>query len=152
MKSVKLMLAGIAILLFGGCSIPAFSTAAFKKMRTAVVVSNPKLAKSASASFFKVWYLLVAAKREGALLGYAGLEHVLDEGYLTDVAVFPEHRRHGDRQLNRCLHFLPDQDTDLLGLLLRALYDQLVVNLEDQPGLEPLRFPFQGYWGHRFGG
>ena len=40
-------------------------------------------------------YLLVTAKREGALLGYAGLEHVLDEGYLTDVAVFPEHRRQG---------------------------------------------------------
>ena len=40
-------------------------------------------------------YLLVTAKREGTLLGYAGLEHVLDEGYLTDVAVFPEHRRQG---------------------------------------------------------
>ena len=40
-------------------------------------------------------YLLLACKRQGVLEGYVGLEHVLDEGYLTDVAVFPEHRRQG---------------------------------------------------------
>ncbi len=40
-------------------------------------------------------YLLVTAKQAGELLGYAGLEYVLDEGYLTDVAVFPAVRRRG---------------------------------------------------------
>ena len=40
-------------------------------------------------------YLLVTAKQAGELLGYAGLEYVLDEGYLTDVPVFPDRRRCG---------------------------------------------------------
>ena len=40
-------------------------------------------------------YLLVTAKQAGELLGYAGLEYVLDEGYLTDVAVFPAVRHQG---------------------------------------------------------
>ena len=40
-------------------------------------------------------YLLLAARLDGELAGYAGLEYVLDEGYVTDVAVFPEFRRRG---------------------------------------------------------
>ncbi|MBQ9393618.1 MAG: ribosomal protein S18-alanine N-acetyltransferase [Oscillospiraceae bacterium] len=31
----------------------------------------------------------------GAVLGYAGLLVMADEGYITNVAVFPEHRRRG---------------------------------------------------------
>ena len=40
-------------------------------------------------------HLLLAARREGELAGYVGLEYVLDEGYITDVAVFPRFRRQG---------------------------------------------------------
>lgn len=40
-------------------------------------------------------YILLACKRQGQLWGYVGLEHVLDEGYITDLAVFPNYRRHG---------------------------------------------------------
>ena len=40
-------------------------------------------------------YLLLACKRQGVLEGYVGLEHVLDEGYITNVAVFPKYRRYG---------------------------------------------------------
>jgi len=38
---------------------------------------------------------LVAEDEEGRVLGYAGLLVMLDEGYITNVAVFPEYRRMG---------------------------------------------------------
>lgn len=40
-------------------------------------------------------YLLLVCKVRGELAGYVGLEYVLDEGYITDLAVFPEYRRQG---------------------------------------------------------
>lgn len=40
-------------------------------------------------------HLLLSARIGEELVGYAGLEYVLDEGYITDVAVFPEFRRRG---------------------------------------------------------
>lgn len=38
---------------------------------------------------------LVAEDEEGHILGYAGLHVVLDEGYIDNVAVEPDARRHG---------------------------------------------------------
>lgn len=38
---------------------------------------------------------LVAQGEDGTILGYAGLLVVLDEGYITNVAVRPEYRRQG---------------------------------------------------------
>ena len=38
---------------------------------------------------------LVALGADGTVLGYAGLLVVLDEGYITNVAVAPEYRRQG---------------------------------------------------------
>ena len=38
---------------------------------------------------------LVAEDENGSVLGYAGLLVMLDEGYITNVAVFPEYRRLG---------------------------------------------------------
>ena len=38
---------------------------------------------------------LVAEDSDGAVLGYAGLLVMMDEGYITNVAVFPEYRRLG---------------------------------------------------------
>lgn len=35
------------------------------------------------------------AINDGELLGYIGISTVLDEGYITNVAVFPEHRKKG---------------------------------------------------------
>jgi len=40
-------------------------------------------------------YLLLAARDHEGLAGYIGMEFVLDEGYVTDLAVFPERRRQG---------------------------------------------------------
>ena len=38
---------------------------------------------------------LVAEDENGKVLGYAGLLVMMDEGYITNVAVFPEYRRLG---------------------------------------------------------
>ena len=40
-------------------------------------------------------FLVAEAADTGAVLGYAGLLVVADEGYITNVAVFPEYRRCG---------------------------------------------------------
>lgn len=39
--------------------------------------------------------LLVAENGEGLVLGYVGMLYVLDEGYISNVAVAPEQRRKG---------------------------------------------------------
>ena len=38
---------------------------------------------------------LVAEDTEGCVMGYVGLMYVLDEGYISNVAVTPERRRQG---------------------------------------------------------
>ena len=38
---------------------------------------------------------LVAQGEDGQVLGYAGLQVVLDEGYIDNIAVHPDARRHG---------------------------------------------------------
>jgi len=39
----------------------------------------------------RIW----GAFENGRLLGYAGLQTIVDEGYITNIATSPEHRRHG---------------------------------------------------------
>ena len=39
--------------------------------------------------------IIVAEGEDGTVLGYAGLQTVLDEGYITNVAVDPQYRRQG---------------------------------------------------------
>ena len=40
-------------------------------------------------------FLVAEDADTGAVMGYAGLLVMMDEGYITNVAVFPEHRRRG---------------------------------------------------------
>lgn len=40
-------------------------------------------------------HILIAAESEGSVLGYVGMMYVLDEGYISNIAVSPEHRRYG---------------------------------------------------------
>ena len=42
--------------------------------------------------------LFLVAERDGAAVGYVGCQTVLDEGYITNVAVRPECRRNGIAQ------------------------------------------------------
>ena len=49
---------------------------------------------------------LVAVDASGAVQGYVGMMHVLDEGYISNVAVAPSARRQGigDRLIEELLH------------------------------------------------
>jgi ribosomal-protein-alanine acetyltransferase len=38
---------------------------------------------------------IAAVDADGVVLGYVGMTYVLDEGYISNVAVSPEHRRQG---------------------------------------------------------
>jgi ribosomal-protein-alanine N-acetyltransferase len=40
-------------------------------------------------------YLAAEDEADGRLMGYAGLQYVLDEGYINNIAVSPEYRRKG---------------------------------------------------------
>ena len=40
-------------------------------------------------------HFFVAQDADGQLLGYEGLHDIVGEGYVDNIAVFPQHRRHG---------------------------------------------------------
>lgn len=40
-------------------------------------------------------HIFIAAADGDEVLGYVGMMYVVDEGYISNVAVAPEHRRHG---------------------------------------------------------
>lgn len=59
-----------------------------------ICFSEPWSADAIMDSFRSGTVFLVAEK-DGKVLGYVGIKPVLDEGYITNVAVFPEYRRMG---------------------------------------------------------
>ena len=63
--------------------------------------------------------LMLCAEGEGGeLLGYVGMQHVLDEGYIGNVCTAPQHRRRG---LTRALHADLDPRSRRLGLAFLTL-------------------------------
>ena len=40
-------------------------------------------------------HVFLTAEADGAVVGYVGMLYVLDEGYISNVAVRPDHRRRG---------------------------------------------------------
>ena len=61
----------------------------------AACFSRPWSRESLAAEWEKPGSLLLVARLEGQVAGYAGLQTVLDEGSITNVAVLPEFRRRG---------------------------------------------------------
>lgn len=68
------------------------------------------------------------------VLGYIGISCILDEGYITNIAVFPEHRKKGvgTALLNRVFALARDMDLSFVSLEVResntvaiALYEKL---------------------------
>ena len=51
---------------------------------------------------------IVAESEDGGLLGYAGLHVVLDEGYIDNIAVDPNARRHGVAEPESRIQPVPD--------------------------------------------
>jgi len=73
---------------------------------------------------------LVALDDEGSVVGYAGLQVVLDEGYITNVAVRPECRRQGiaGKLLQVFLDFAVGNQLSFLTLEVRASnYDAIAL-------------------------
>ena len=73
---------------------------------------------------------LVALDNNGAVVGYAGLQVVLDEGYITNVAVRPECRRQGiaGKLLQVFLDFAQGNKLAFLTLEVRASnYDAIAL-------------------------
>lgn len=58
--------------------------------------AQPWSAQSLTAELAKENAVMFAAlKSNGAVIGWAGLEHICGEGSVTNVAVLPQERRHG---------------------------------------------------------
>ena len=73
---------------------------------------------------------IVAESEDGGVLGYAGLQVVLDEGYITNVAVRPECRRQGvaGKLLQVFLDFAQGNHLAFLTLEVRASnYDAIAL-------------------------
>lgn len=78
---------------------------------------------------------IVAQRPDGAVLGYAGLHAVMDEGYIDNIAVREDYRGNG----------IAD---DLLGVFLRFGQEHLsFLTLEVRPSNEPA---IQLYYKHGF--
>lgn len=62
------------------------------------------------------------AQAQERLLGYAGMYHVADEGYLANLAVSPEYRRRGvgKRLLERLIALAREENLAFLSLEVRA--------------------------------
>ena len=75
---------------------------------------------------------LAAEDAEGCVVGYAGLQVVLDEGYITNVAVLPEHRRQGvaSKLLQVFCDFAAGRDLAFLTLEVRRSNDAAIALYE----------------------
>lgn len=81
---------------FSDFTVEAAEEADFKKIAEleAECFSQP-WSESALLDAYRHGTAFFATKRDGEILGYIGINTVLDEGYITDVAVFPQYRRQG---------------------------------------------------------
>lgn len=67
-------------------------------------------------------HMFIAAIRDdGQVLGYVGMMYVLDEGYISNVAVSPEHRRLGiaDALINALIDRANEKDLSFVTLEVR---------------------------------
>ena len=64
---------------------------------------------------------IAAIGDDGKVLGYVGMMYVLDEGYITNVAVSPEHRRLGiaDALINALIDRANEKDLSFVTLEVR---------------------------------
>ena len=65
---------------------------------------------------------IAALAPDGTVLGYVGMMHVLDEGYISNVAVSPDHRRQGiaDALIARLCMICETLDLSFVTLEVRA--------------------------------
>lgn len=91
--------------------------------------------------FYKNGTKFFVCEENGKVLGYVGLSTVLDEGYITNVAVFPNHRRRGigKKLLERVFSYAKDNGLSFVSLEVRksnlpaiSLYEKLGFKTEGE--------------------
>ena len=82
---------------------------------------------------------LAVAEEEGAIVGYAALSSVLDEGSLDNIAVAPEHRRQGvaDGLLAAIGAMGRDRELSFITLEVRAS-NEAAIALYEKHGFAPV--------------
>lgn len=60
-----------------------------------VCFSSPWSLESLAGELSNPLAVYRVARLDGMVAGYIGMHHIIDEGYITNVAVSPEHRRQG---------------------------------------------------------
>lgn len=90
-------------------------------------------------SAYKTGTRFFVAEKNGIVLGYVGISAILDEGYITNVAVFPEYRKQGvgTALLEKLFKFALENGLSFISLEVResnqkaiSLYEKLGFVLE----------------------
>lgn len=70
---------------------------------------------------YKTGTRFFVAEKNGAVLGYVGISAILDEGYITNIAVFPEYRNQGvaTALLAKLFEFALDNNLSFISLEVR---------------------------------
>ena len=55
---------------------------------------------------------------DGQVAGYVGMHHIVDEGYVTNIAVFPQYRRRGvaTKLMKTLMKYAKDNEMSMLSL------------------------------------
>ena len=58
---------------------------------------------------------------DGQVAGYVGMHHIVDEGYVTNIAVFPQYRRRGvaTKLMKTLMKYAKDNEMSMLSLEVR---------------------------------
>lgn len=74
------------------------------------------------AESFKTGTVFFVAEKDKKVLGYVGIKAVIDEGYITNVAVFPEFRRQGVAKalMQKIDSFAADKNLSFVSLEVRV--------------------------------
>lgn len=82
--------------------------------------------------------VLFVAENSRGVLGYIGIKPILDEGYITNVAVFPQFRKNGVATglLKRIFDFAAEEKLSFVSLEVRASNEE-AVRLYDRLGFKP---------------
>lgn len=83
--------------------------------------SHPWSEKTILESFATGTRFFVAENGQGEIIGYAGLSHILDEGYVTNIAVLPEYRGFhiGKRLVNTLIKYALENALSFITLEVR---------------------------------
>jgi len=88
-------------------------------------------------SAFKTGTKFFVAVKNGKVLGYVGISCIIDEGYITNVAVFPQYRRLGvgSALLNRIFSLASDEGLSFVSLEVRES-NQEAISLYEKFGFK----------------